>query len=103
VCAQLSRTAQAAVRFHEASPGSHRNTWFALATIGQASDRFSRSPTPRESADPGRRSFRGREGGFLWLRAYSFGLLKRQIGFSQAVQKLNFRARDTRLHGPERK
>src|SRR5260370_39434129 len=103
VYAQFSRTAQSAVRFREASPGSYRNSWFALATIGQAPDCFSRSPTPREIADRNRRSVRGREGGFLWLRGYSFGLLQRQIGFTQAAQKLNFRARDTRLYRPERK
>src|SRR5690242_20653463 len=103
VRAQFSRTTQAAVRLREASPGAYRNTWFALATIGEAPNRFLRSPALREIADRNRQSVRGREAGFLWLRAHSFGLLQRQIGFTQPVQELNFRARDARLHGAKRK
>src|SRR4029077_2214637 len=98
ICAQFSQTTQAAVRLREASPGSYRNIWFALATTGQAQDRFWRSPKPLEIADRSRRSVRGRETGFLWRPVYSFRLLKLQIGFTQPAQKLNFRARDTRLH-----
>src|SRR5262245_20950341 len=56
-----------------------------------------------EIADRNRQSRRDREAGFLWLRAYSFWLVRRQVGFTQSTQQLDLRARDTRLHGPQRK